>query len=135
MEDEKQDKQLDSVTDVVHERETVDSGKAQEAMQALNSQIQQTEVVQVSSADVQVVMDEFDLTEDQATHVLQQVVPENDDTRLVAALRKLVRGEWNLGARALSFQERRLGWGAHSIALLNKTKMEILFSHGVVSPS
>ena len=93
MEDEKQDKQLDSVTDVVHERETVDSGKAQEAMQALNSQIQQTEVVQVSSADVQVVMDEFDLTEDQAPHVLQQVVPENDDTRLVAALRKLVRGE------------------------------------------
>lgn len=62
-------------------------------MQALNSQIQQTEVVQVSSADVQIVMDEFDLTEDQATHVLQQVVPENDDTRLVAALRKLVRGE------------------------------------------
>ena len=99
--------QLDSVTDVVQEQE-VDEARAQEAMSALSSnkaedasstdsqKLGKRTANAVTQADIQLICNELDVTEDVAVKALREaaielgiVNRENDDV-VVAALRKLV---------------------------------------------
>jgi len=98
---EAQAKQLDSVTDRVEEQE-VDLGKAQMAMSSLGgaSADAATAHIAVSAADVRVICDELEVTEDIATKVLRQVaaagiVPntEDHDAWVASALRHLITEE------------------------------------------
>eukprot|EP00977_Amphora_coffeiformis_P022878 scaffold11716_cov165-Amphora_coffeaeformis.AAC.1 len=97
-EKEAQAKQLDSVTDRVEEQE-VDLGKAQMAMSSLGGVAADAALsaIAVSAADVQVICDELEVTEENATKVLRQVaaagiVPntEDHDVWVAAALRHLI---------------------------------------------
>lgn len=103
-EKEAQAKQLDSVTDRVEEQE-VDLGKAQQAMNSLGggAGVDSSQHIAVSAADVQVVCDELEVTEEVATKVLRQVagvvpglLPSNasegvdHDVWVAAALRHLI---------------------------------------------
>lgn len=90
-------KQLDSVTDRVEEQE-VDLGKARMAMSALGGASAHGEqAVAVSAADVRVICDELEVTEEVATSVLRQVAAtglvsstDDHDEWVAAALRFLV---------------------------------------------
>jgi NACalpha-BTF3-like transcription factor len=93
-----QAKQLDSVTDVVQEKE-LDASKAQEAMSALSAQKADqsldagAQAVAVSKEDVALIMSEMEVTEDVAERALRSVTLPADDSsssRLVEALRHLV---------------------------------------------
>ena len=96
-EKEAQAKQLDSVTDRVEEQE-VDLGKAQMAMSALGGAAADgVEAVAVSAADVQVICDELEVSEEVATNVLRQVAAtglvsstDDHDVWVAAALRFLI---------------------------------------------
>ena len=97
-EKEAQAKQLDSVTDRVEEQE-VDLGKAQMAMSALGGAAANGHeaVAAVSAADVQVICDELEVTEEVATNVLRQVAAsglasntDDHDAWVAAALRFLI---------------------------------------------
>lgn len=98
-EKEEQAKQLDSVTDRVEEQE-VDLGKAQMAMSSLEgagADAAALTAIAVSAADVQVICEEMEVTDDIATKVLRQVaaagmVPDTDDhdVWVAAALRHLI---------------------------------------------
>ena len=99
-EKEAQAKQLDSVTDRVEEQE-VDLGKAQMAMSALGGAAANglEAVAAVSAADVQVICDELEVTEEAAQKVLQQVAAaglanlDDHDAWVAAALRFLITQE------------------------------------------
>ena len=90
-------KQLDSVTDRVEEQE-VDLGKAQMAMHGLaGGAADATTAIAVSAADVQVICEELEVTEEIATKVLRQVAAaglvastEDHDGWVAAALRHLI---------------------------------------------
>ena len=91
-----QAKQLDSVTDVVQEKE-LDASKAQEAMSALSAQSADrsldagAHVVAVSKEDVALIMSELEVTEDVAEKALRSVtLVDESSSRLVEALRHLV---------------------------------------------
>lgn len=99
-EKEAQAKQLDSVTDRVEEQE-VDLGKAQRAMNALDGGGSKAAAAAhgnsavVSAADVQVVCDELEVSEEVATNVLRQVAgglasTEDHEVWVAAALRHLI---------------------------------------------
>lgn len=93
----KEAQQLDSVTDMVQEQE-LDASKAQEAMSALNSAHTKDDekaaalaAVVVSKDDIAVVVDEMQVTEDEADKVLREVAVDGyENEMLKAALRKLV---------------------------------------------
>ena len=96
MEEQEQAKQLDSVTDVVQEKE-VDATKAQEAMSALSTAKQEgnvkaAEQVAVSKADVDLIVSELEVTDEVAERTLREVAVDlqEGDSMVVAALRKLV---------------------------------------------
>ncbi|CAB9526371.1 expressed unknown protein [Seminavis robusta] len=90
-----QAKQLDSVTDVVQEKE-IDASKAQEAMSALTAQKADqsldaaAQAVAVSKEDVALIMSELEVTEDVAERSLRSVTVEDGQSRVVEALRHLV---------------------------------------------
>ena len=97
-EKEVQAKQLDSVTDRVEEQE-VDLGKAQMAMSSLGGAAADGAEANlaVSAADVQVICDELEVTEEEAAKVLRQVAAaglvastEDHDGWVAAALRHLI---------------------------------------------
>ena len=97
-EKEAQAKQLDSVTDRVEEQE-VDISKAQMAMSSLGGAAADgaDASVAVSAADVQVICEELEVTEEVAAKVLRQVVTagmvastEDHDGWVAAALRHLI---------------------------------------------
>mmetsp|Transcript_9840 Transcript_9840/g.15222 ORF Transcript_9840/g.15222 Transcript_9840/m.15222 type:complete len:99 (-) Transcript_9840:1057-1353(-) len=88
-------KQLDSVTDVVQEKE-LDASKAQEAMSALSSSgLERTanslDHIQVSKEDVELIVSTLEVTDEIATKTLRQVYVDQDGKHNVAeALRRLV---------------------------------------------
>ena len=93
---EAQAKQLDSVTDRVEEQE-MDGEKAQMAMSALSTPQQlaaqnASDQVSVQKEDVQVIVDELEVTEELAERTLRQAALElrEGETQLTAALRKLI---------------------------------------------
>ena len=93
--DQDEAKQLDSVTDVVQEKE-LDASKAQEAMSALSTasasvKDQQAAASQVSKEDVALVIDQLEVTEDVAIRALMEVAGE--EKPVVAALRKLITSQ------------------------------------------
>lgn len=94
MEAQEQAKQLDSVTDVVQEKE-VDATKAQQAMSALSSsklEKKDSELVAVSREDVTLIVDELEITEEAAERALREVAlhVKEGESLVAAALRKLV---------------------------------------------
>lgn len=98
---EEEAKQLDSVTDVVHEKE-FDASKAQEAMTALstapqvgsgaNSSVGVKKAISVSKEDVAVIVTELEVTEDVAEKALREATEEVGEGKspLASALRRLV---------------------------------------------
>lgn len=90
-------KQLDSVTDVVQEKE-LDASKAQQAMSALATKSQKkaeeaaSAAVAVSKEDVALIVSELEVTDEVAARALRQVADEVPEGKSVvaAALRKLV---------------------------------------------
>ena len=95
-EKEAQAKQLDSVTDRVEEQE-VDLAAAQQAMSSLGgAAVDGAAAIDVNAADIQVICDELEVTEEVATKVLRQVMAEGlvsaDDHEMwvAAALRHLI---------------------------------------------
>jgi len=88
---EEEAKQLDSVTDVVQEKE-LDASKAQQAMSALattkqtSSDTAAAQAIAVSPKDVAFIVEELEVTEDVAARALREV----EGASLVAALKKLV---------------------------------------------
>ena len=92
-------KQLDSVTDVVQEKE-LDASKAQKAMTSLGATKQggkhqaaaATASIAVSKEDVALIVTEMEVTEEEATRVLREVAEEvgEGQSLVAAALRRLV---------------------------------------------
>eukprot|EP00566_Odontella_aurita_P024048 CAMPEP_0113540220 /NCGR_PEP_ID=MMETSP0015_2-20120614/8360_1 /TAXON_ID=2838 /ORGANISM="Odontella" /LENGTH=103 /DNA_ID=CAMNT_0000440001 /DNA_START=150 /DNA_END=461 /DNA_ORIENTATION=+ /assembly_acc=CAM_ASM_000160 len=94
-------KQLDSVTDVVHEKE-FDASKAKEAMTALliapqagsgaSSITGGKKAISVSKDDVAVIVSELEVSEDVAEKALREATEEVGDGKspLAAALRSLI---------------------------------------------
>ena len=89
-------KQLDSVTDMVQEKE-LDATKAQEAMSSLSKNTKKDEIgaaskIAVSKEDVALIVSEMEVTEDVAERALRDVADqvEPGQSLLAAALRKLV---------------------------------------------
>lgn len=98
-------KQLDSVTDRVMDRESMSASKATEAMSALASKRDETDPnvildsIQVSKEDVDLIVNELEVTEDIATKTLRQVlsqglVPEGESA-VGEALRRLIVSPYN----------------------------------------
>lgn len=96
---EEEAKQLDSVTDVVHEKE-FDASKAMEAMSALstapkagaNASGGGKTAISVSKDDVAVIVSELEVTEDVAEKALREATEEDGEGKspLATALRSLV---------------------------------------------
>ena len=91
-------KQLDSVTDRVDETE-LDSSKAQQAMSALSSANQEDDskakalaAIQVSEHDIDVIVNELEVSREMAEKVLREAAMENNgEEMLISALRRLVK--------------------------------------------
>jgi|Transcript_7882 NACalpha-BTF3-like transcription factor len=94
--DQEQAKQLDSVTDVVQEKE-LDQNKAQEAMASLagaakSQSTKTTPTLQVSKEDVTLIMTQMEVSEDEAIRALQEtaVVMAEGKSLPVETLRRMV---------------------------------------------
>jgi NACalpha-BTF3-like transcription factor len=94
--DQEQAKQLDSVTDVVQEKE-LDQNKAQEAMASLagaakGQSTKTTPTLQVSKEDVTLIMTQMEVSEDEAIRALQEtaVVMAEGKSLPVETLRRMV---------------------------------------------
>lgn len=94
-------KQLDSVTDRILETDAMEEDKAKNAMAALNnshdnSETQQLSAISVEQADIDVIVEELEVTDDMAKRALQEVIFEglvaDGKTALEVALRRLVTG-------------------------------------------
>jgi hypothetical protein len=95
----KEKKQLDSVTDVVQEKE-LDASRAQEALSAMSaskqgSSAKKVSKIKVDKAHVDLLMNELEVTEEMAVQTLREVAESMEgDTSgkslIVAALTKLV---------------------------------------------
>ena len=100
MTEEEEAKQLDSVTDRVQENEALDSSKAKSAMAALTSsssdaiaEQRKLAKINISKEDVEVIMNEMEVTEDVASRTLREVIAkgiEEGHSPLGEALRKLI---------------------------------------------
>jgi hypothetical protein len=90
-------KQLDSVTDRVQEKE-LDEGRASQALGALNGSSSKhaldSQQIEVKKEDVDVIVEELEITEDEATVALRAVLVEDGSLEgqglVAAALRRLV---------------------------------------------
>mmetsp|Transcript_70425 Transcript_70425/g.197519 ORF Transcript_70425/g.197519 Transcript_70425/m.197519 type:complete len:108 (+) Transcript_70425:143-466(+) len=90
-------KQLDSVTDMVQEQE-LDASKVQQAMNSLSSAKAEDDgraatlaAVVVTQEDIDMIVNEMEVSEELADKVLREVAVEGHQDRMVeAALRKLV---------------------------------------------
>lgn len=95
MEAQEQAKQLDSVTDLVQEKE-VDATKAQLAMSALTpakaASAAAADSVAVAKEDVALIVEELEVTGETAERALREVAVDikEGESLVVAALRKLV---------------------------------------------
>ena len=94
--DQEQAKQLDSVTDVVQEKE-LDESKAQEAMASLGVTKQKASAaavptLQVSKDDVSLIMTEMEVTEEEAINALRETAVEMQEGKSLAVetLRRMV---------------------------------------------
>jgi NACalpha-BTF3-like transcription factor len=93
--DQEQAKQLDSVTDVVQEKE-LDQNKAQEAMASLGVAEQSTKTktptLQVSKEDVTLIMTHMEVSEEEAIRALQETAVEMEKGKSlpVETLRRMV---------------------------------------------
>ena len=97
--DQEQAKQLDSVTDVVQEKE-LDESKAQEAMASLGVTKQKGSasvaapptLLQVSKEDVDLIMTQMEVTEEEAVRALRETAGEIGEGKSLAveALRRMV---------------------------------------------
>lgn len=94
-------KQLDSVTDRIADKESMDANKATAAMSSLNAKKvdglkDDLSAIQVSKEDIDLIVDELEVTDDEAEKALKCVKAEglvNDDKLAVGeALRRLVSG-------------------------------------------
>lgn len=98
--DQEQAKQLDSVTDVVQEKD-LDENKAAEAMASLGAAKTQEKAatkvtpptIQVSKDDVTLIMTQMEVTEDEAVQALREtaVGMEEGKSLAVETLRRMVR--------------------------------------------
>lgn len=86
-------KQLDSVTDRVQDKE-FDANVAKSAMSALakqeDSQAEQQQTVAVSKEDVDLIVDQLEVTKDEAERALREVKEEDGKSAIFLALKKLV---------------------------------------------
>jgi|EP01083_Nonionella_stella_P226580 NACalpha-BTF3-like transcription factor len=98
---ENEEKQLDSVTDRVQEHETLDSSKAKSAMAALTSTSsagvsdqKKLAKIKISKEDVEIIMNELEVSEDVASGALREVIfegtIEEGKSPLGEALRRLL---------------------------------------------
>lgn len=93
--DQEQAKQLDSVTDVVQEKE-LDSSKAKEAMASLATKQKASAAaaptLQVSKDDVSLIMTQMEVTEEEAIHALREtaVGMQEGKSLAVETLRRMV---------------------------------------------
>lgn len=98
---EDEEKQLDSVTDRVQEHETLDSSKAKSAMAAFTSSSssgasdhKKLAKIKISKEDVDMIVNELEVTEDIADRALREVifegVVEEGKSPLGEALRRLL---------------------------------------------
>jgi polyhydroxyalkanoate synthesis regulator protein len=101
MADSNEAKQLDSVTDRIAEKDAVEEHKAKDAMAALkstgdDSRTKVLDSIQVDQKDVDVIVDELEVTEDVARGVLKDVIFEGlvkeGTSALEEALRRLLIG-------------------------------------------
>jgi NACalpha-BTF3-like transcription factor len=97
MEKQAQDKQLDSVTDRVQEKDVgLDTQKALQAVSGLHAVAAPSTAAAMHGSfqneDVALIVNELDVTEEAAEKALQQVVGtvQNGESLVAAALRKLV---------------------------------------------
>lgn len=88
-------KQLDSVTDRVQDKE-FDENVAKDAMSALRqqseNQTEQQQTVAVSKDDVDLIVEQLEVSRDEAERALREVKDEDGKSALFLALRKLVKG-------------------------------------------
>jgi NACalpha-BTF3-like transcription factor len=88
-------KQLDSVTDRVQDKE-FDENVAKDAMSALRqqseNQTEQQQTVAVSKDDVDLIVEQLEVSRDEAERALREVKDEDGKSALFLALRKLVNG-------------------------------------------
>mmetsp|Transcript_17368 Transcript_17368/g.16838 ORF Transcript_17368/g.16838 Transcript_17368/m.16838 type:complete len:98 (+) Transcript_17368:136-429(+) len=88
-------KQLDSVTDIVQEKE-MDESKAKDAMSALSTTVpsmlsdEKNAKIAVSKEDVDVIVSELEVTEETAIKALREVAANGQSPLLEAALRSLI---------------------------------------------
>lgn len=86
-------KQLDSVTDRVQDKE-FDENLAKDAMSALRkqseSQAEQQQTVAVSKEDVDLIVDQLEVSRDEAEKALREVKEEAGKSAVFLAIRKLV---------------------------------------------
>ena len=86
-------KQLDSVTDRVQDKE-FDENVAKDAMSALRqqseSQAEQQTTVAVSKEDVDLIVEQLEVSREEAERALREVKEEDGKSALFYALRKLV---------------------------------------------
>lgn len=101
MADSNEAKQLDSVTDRIVEKDAVEEHKAKDAMAALrntgdDSRAKALDSIQVDQKDVDVIIDELEVSEDVARGVLKNVIFEGlvkeGTSALEEALRRLLIG-------------------------------------------
>jgi NACalpha-BTF3-like transcription factor len=88
-------KQLDSVTDRVQDKE-FDENVAKDAMSALRkqseNQAEQQQAVAVSKEDVDLIVEQLEVSREEAERALREVKDEDGKSALFLALRKLVSG-------------------------------------------
>ena len=94
-------KQLDSVTDMVHEKVAMDESKAKDAMTALSTTSavgddgdKKLANIQVSKEDIALIVSELEVSNDVAERALREVVSDGCGVEnggvVAAALRKLI---------------------------------------------
>ena len=88
-------KQLDSVTDRVQDKE-FDENVAKDAMSALRqqseSQAEKQQTVAVSKEDVDLIVEQLEVSREEAEMALREVKDEDGMSALFLALKKLVKG-------------------------------------------
>ena len=96
MADSNEAKQLDSVTDRIIEKDAVEEHKAKDAMAALKSSgndsgTKDVDSIKVDQADVDVIVDELEVSEDIARGVLKEVIFEGLVKEGTSALEEALR--------------------------------------------
>lgn len=86
-----QAKQLDSVTDRFEEKDQVDNDKAKQALTLMsNKKVATQEQVAVSKEDVELLMNELEVSQELAEKTLREVHVGEGESMVAAALKKLI---------------------------------------------